>query len=50
MKPTHSQMLTTRRRKNRGKKELAVIAKREKKLRNEEAKAGRAVAPKEGSA
>ncbi len=38
MKINHSQMLTKRRNKKRGKKQLAVIAKRDKKLANEKAK------------
>jgi hypothetical protein len=39
-------MLTTRRRKNRNKKQLAVIAKREKKLKNQNAKMAGAASPK----
>ncbi len=39
MKINHSQMLTKRRNKKRGKKQLAVIAKQAKKLGNEKAKA-----------
>jgi len=35
---SHSKMLTTRRRKARNKKQLAVIAKREKKLKNQGAR------------
>ena len=44
---SHSKMLTTRRRKARHKKRLAVIAKREKKLKNQTAKLARAGAAKE---
>jgi len=47
---SHSKMLTTRRRKKRGQKQLAVIAKRAKKLRNQKVKMAGADAAKEGPA
>ena len=46
---SHSKMLTTRRRKNRGKKILARTAKREKKLGSQNAKTAGASAPKEAA-
>jgi hypothetical protein len=42
---THSQMLTTRRKKQTAKKRLATAAKQEKKLRKENVKAASAEAP-----
>ena len=46
----HSQMLTTRRRKNKGKKDLARVAKRAKKQAKQNVKAAGADAPKKGAA
>ena len=42
---SHSKMLTTRRRKKRHLKDLAVIAKREKKLKNQNTKTAGAGKP-----
>jgi hypothetical protein len=44
----HHKMLAARRRKARGKKQLAVLAKRAKKLRKQDLKRGSADAPKTG--
>ena len=45
----HHKMLAARRRKARGKKQLAVLAKRAKKLRKQKVKTVSANAPKKGS-
>lgn len=47
---THSEMLHTRRRKQKAKKDLAGAAKRAKKLRKQNVKMASADAPKKGAA
>jgi hypothetical protein len=47
---THSQTISTRRRKEKAKKELARIAKQAKKTGKQTVKPGKAVTPKAGAA